>query len=352
MRVTLVLGTATGGVGAHVHSLAQALVADGWDVSVCGPQATEDLFGFTAAGARFAAVHITGASGDASAVLALRRATRETDVVHAHGLRAATVAGLSGRRPLVVTLHNAVLAPPGAKRRLLELGERFVARRADVTLGASPDLVERAKALGARDVRFGPVAALSTAPVRMADDVRSELGVPAGRPLIVSVGRLHEQKAHDVLIRAAARWAEFEPVVVIAGGGPQEAELDALIGELQAPVRLLGRRPDVPDLLQAADVVVLASSWEARSLVAQEALTLGRALVATDVGGMRELVGDGAQLVPPGDVDAFADAVGDLLADPVARAQLGARGRRRAASWPTVRDTVEQLEAIYREVSR
>jgi glycosyltransferase involved in cell wall biosynthesis len=353
VTVCLVLGTATGGVGAHVRSLALGLVNDGWDVVVCGPRATEDLFGFGAVGAEFREVHI-GASGDPRAAVALRRATHGADLVHAHGLRAATVAVLSGRRPLVVTWHNLVTTPSGAgvRRRALDVGEKLVARRADVTLGASPDLVERVRRLGGRDVRFAPVAADPPQPVRSVEDVRRELAVGPGRPLIVSVGRLHPQKAHDILIRAAARWDHFAPIVVIAGDGPLEGELRQLIESEGAQVRLLGRRTDVADLLRAADVVVLASRWEARSLAAQEALQLGRALVTTDVGGMRELVGAAAVLIPPDDVTALADEVTLLLAEPDRRSLLQARTVARAATWPTSRDTVEQVEGVYRELLR
>src|SRR6185437_13322765 len=145
----------------------------------------------------------------------LWRATREVDVVHAHGLRAGLVSAMAGRRPLVVTWHNLVLTPAGLRRR----------------------------------------------------------------PLVVSVGRLHRLKGYETLIAAAARWTALQVLVVVAGGGPDEDALRTLIADRRAPVRLLGRRTDVPDLLAAADVVVLTSRWEARSLVAQEALLLGRPLV-------------------------------------------------------------------------
>src|SRR5690606_11317927 len=172
----------------------------------------------------------------------------------------------------------------------------------------SADLVARAAALGARDARFGPVAAPPLpAPARPAAAVRAELELAPQTPLVLSVGRLHPQKGYDTLVDAAARWREREPspVVVIAGTGPSYLRLAARISASRAPVRLLGHRTDIADLLAAADLAVVTSRWEARQLFAQEVLRTGTPLVATAVGGIPDLVGDAALLVPPGDVVAL-----------------------------------------------
>ncbi|MEU4665821.1 glycosyltransferase family 4 protein, partial [Micromonospora chalcea] len=190
-------------------------------------------------------------------------------------------------------------------------------------------------------------------PGRRRAAVRAEFGVTADRPLILSVGRLHPQKRYDVLIDAAARWRTRTPapVVVIAGSGPAYLPLAARISAARAPVTLLGHRTDVADLLAGADLAVVTSDWEARQLFAQEALRAGVPLVATAVGGLPELVGDGAVLVPPGDVDAVDAAVRDLLDDPVRRAEVGRRGLARAATWPTEADTVAALADLYAELT-
>jgi len=354
VRVALVLGTATGGVGVHVRSLASALIEQGCRVRVCGPPPTDRLFGFSSLGAEFWPAEITRSIPRWSAVKVLRQAGGDRDIVHAHGLRAgaaATAAATAaGRRPLVVTWHN-LIQGTGAERGFLALGEALVARRADVSLAASPDLAARIRSLGGRDVRDAPVAVEAPQAVRTPAAVRAELGLRPGQPLVASVGRLHRQKAHDVLVRAALEWAHRDARVVIVGDGPERAELAGQIERSAAPVALLGRRSDVADLLLAADVVVLASRWEARSLVAQEAMLLGRPLVATDVGGMRELCGDGARLVPSGDAASLARAVDELLGDPLARAALSARALRQAAAWPTTADMVAQITSVYRELT-
>ncbi|SES66544.1 glycosyltransferase family 4 protein [Geodermatophilus poikilotrophus] len=360
-RVAEVLATSTGGVGTHVRAVLPALVAAGADVRVCGPAATEQLFGFTAAGAAFAPVGISAGlspGADARAVAALRRATAAADLVHAHGLRAGLVAAAARRlgdrsRPLVLTLHNALPEGGGALRRVLRLAERATIRGADVVLAASGDLAENAWRQGARDVRVAPVSAPPLpAAARTAAEVRAELGLADGRPLVVAVGRLHPQKGYDVLLDAAARWAGSSPppLVAVAGDGPLQDELAARIAAERLPVVLLGRRSDVADLLAAADLAVLPSRWEARSLTAQEALRTGTPLVATRTGGLPELLGDGALLVPVGDPAALADAVTGLLADPARARRLAEAGSRQAATWPDEAATARQLVALYREL--
>ena len=357
-RVLEVLGTSAGGVGVHVRALVAELAARGWTVTVAAPAVTQAVFDFP--GAHVVTVPIHGAGREPAALPALRRALRGADVVHAHGLRAGTAAVLaratlrpSLRPPLVVTWHNAVLAT-GVAGRILGVGERLVARAATVNLGASGDLVERVEGLGGRDVRLAPVAAPRPSPARSPVLVRVDLGLPPGRALIVCAARLHPQKGLDVLIDAAARLGAppsvTPPLVVIAGDGPLRAELQAGIERTRAPVRLLGRRSDVADLLAAADLVVLPSRWEARPLVAQEAMALSRPLVATDVGGVAGLVGDGARLIPADDADALAGALRELLADPAGRADLGRRAAAVAAGWPDEHDTAAVVERLYREL--
>lgn len=363
-RIVELLATSTGGVGTHVRSVLPPVGAAGAAVQVCGPAATERLFRFTEAGAGFAPVEISAGlspTADLRAVLALRRAAHGAELVHAHGLRAGLVAALArprgeGRWPLVLTLHNPVPSGGGPLRRVLRGAERIAVRGADVVLAASEDLAGNARRQGAPDVRLAPVAAPDLPPpVRSAGEVRAELGLPDGRPLVVAVGRLHPQKGYDVLLSAVGRWAADDrlpeaPCVAIAGEGPLHDELAARIAGERLPVLLLGRRADIADLLRAADVCVLPSRWEARSLTAQEVVRAGTPLVATRTGGLPGLLGPAAELVPVGDDAALADAVVRLLTDPDAAARLADAGRRRAATWPDEAATARQPVAVYREL--
>ena len=355
-----VLATSAGGVGAHVRSLVPALTAAGADVLVCGAPATEELFGFTAAGAAFRPVGISAGLApvaDARAVLELRRATAGADLVHAHGLRAGLVAAAArrldrSRRPLVLTLHNALQEGSGPKQALLRRLEGVTVRAADLVLAVSGDLAANARRLGARDVRLAPAIAPPRPPARRSRaEVRAELGVDDARPLVVAIGRLHPQKGYDVLLDAVARWSgRIDPLVVVAGDGPLRGELAARIAAERLPVRLLGRRDDVAELLAAADLCVLPSRWEGSPFTGQEALRAGTPLVCTRAGGMPELFGAAAEMVPVGDAAALADAVVRVLTDPERAKELAEAGPRQAAGWPDEAATARQAVAVYREL--
>lgn len=355
LHAVQVVGGGRGGSGAHVRSLTGGLVARGLRVTVCGPQEAADRYELTAGGAAFIPLR-PGTS--ALAVAAIRAASRTADVVHAHGLRSGALAALALRgrpTPLVVTWHTRVRAE-GARTHVVRLMERQAARAAAVVLGASSDLVAEARLRGARDARLAPVA-LPAPRVRPDDDeclrlkARAELGAVA-RPLLVTVGRLEPGQGHGPLLDAARVWRRLdpEPLLVMAGEGGERAALQRRITDEELPVLLVGRRDDVPELLAAADVVILPSRWEARALLAQEALHAGVPLVATAVGGVPELVGDAAELVPYGDAGALAGAVAALLDDPLRCAELVAEGFRQAAQWPSEDDTVAHVLSVYDEL--
>ncbi|MFE7991404.1 glycosyltransferase, partial [Streptomyces shenzhenensis] len=102
----------------------------------------------------------------------------------------------------------------------------------------------------------------------------------------------------------------------------------------------------------AADIALVCSSWESRSVLAQEALHAGVPLVATAVGGIPDLVGDAAELVPYGDPEALAAAVVRLLGDPEHCERLKDKGVRQAAGWPTEDETVTQVLSVYDELTQ
>jgi glycosyltransferase involved in cell wall biosynthesis len=364
-RIVEVLATSAGGVGTHVRSIVPALRAAGATVGVCGAPATEELFGFTAAGAEFRPVGIsTGLApvADSRAVLQLRRGIEGADLIHAHGLRAGLVAATARRlsgdrtRPLVLTLHNALQEGSGPRQRLLRAVEGTTVRAADLVLAVSSDLAANARQLGARDVRVVPAMAPPRPPAtRTREEVREELGLDVGRPLVVAIGRLHPQKGYDVLLDAVGRWESADrldpaPLVAIAGDGPLETALADRIRAARLPVLLLGRRSDVADLLGAADLCVLPSRWEGSPFTAQEALRAGTPLVSTRAGGLPELLGSGAELVPVEDAAALADAVVRVLTDPAHAAELAEAGRRQVASWPDEEAAARGLVATYREL--
>ncbi|MGY6020693.1 glycosyltransferase family 4 protein [Streptomyces spinosirectus] len=359
LRTVQVLGGGNARSSAHVRSLAAGLVARGVRVTVCAPAEADRAYDFTGTGAEH--VHVPRSS-DPGAVATLRAICADADLVHAHGLHASFRAALalSGRRtPFVVTWHDRAYAE-GARAHLLRLLERRVVKAATVVLGASSDLVDRARRRGARDARLAAVALPvprrspdAEDPDRPGLKVRAELGA-TGRPLLMAVGSLDRRRGYDTLLDATRAWRRLDPVplVVIAGEGPLRAVLQRRIEDEGLPVRLIGRRENVAQLLAAADIALLPSSRESRSVLAQEALHARVPLVATRVGGIPELVGDAAELVPYGDAEALADAVIGLLGDPGRCEELKDKGTRQAATWPTEDETVAQVLSVYDELTR
>nr|WP_276610728.1 glycosyltransferase [Kineococcus siccus] len=367
------MGSSAGGVGRHVTSLAGGLAAAGAAVEVAAPAQTlrrfADGWSGTAAGPGSIAARPLeiGAAldppRDLRAAAGLRRLVRagERPVVHAHGVRAGLVAllavrSLRPRPPLVVTLHNAVLGT-GARARLGRAVQAAVCRGADAVLGVSGDLVAAARVAGARRVERALVPAPAPAPAppgRSREEVRAAEGL-GDAFVLLAVARLAPQKGLGDLLdvvaalprRVEADGRDREVVLLLAGGGPLRAELaDRVLAE-RLPVRLLGARRDVPDLLAACDVVVATSVWEGQPVFVQEALRAGRPLVATDAGGTREVTGEAADLVAVHDVDGLAAAVLALLTDPGRRQRRAADARRRAAQLPSDADALAQVLRVH-----
>jgi glycosyltransferase involved in cell wall biosynthesis len=342
VRVAYVLGTSGGGTGRHVRVLACGGQARGISVAVFGPAAGGRDFGFP----EFTPVQISDRPrpGDAATIRQLRGLLRSGfDVVHAHGMRAGALTalaltGVPSRPRLVVTVHNAPVAGGliGGVYRLLE---RIVARRADLVLCVSADLEERMRAAAAHQVSHAVV----NAPV-----VSSPAASPVAGRYVLAVGRLATQKGFGTLIEAAARWGDGARLI-IAGEGPLEAELKARAASLGVDVEFAGVRSDVPALLAGAAIFALPSQWEGQALILQEALRAGAPIVATRVGGNPAVAGEDAALfVPPGDADAFADAVRRVLDDPALAERLRKAALERARDLPSEADAIAAALASYR----
>ncbi|MGW5972420.1 glycosyltransferase family 4 protein [Streptomyces sp. NPDC055186] len=359
LRTVQVLGGGNAATSAHVRSLAAGLVARGVRVTVCAPAEAEHTHDFTGVGAGH--VHVPRSS-DPGSVAALRTACANADLVHAHGLHASfrAVLALGGRHtPLIVTWHDRAPAD-GARAHFLRLLERRVVKAATVVLGTTSALVDRARRTGARDARLAAVALPAPRTAEEPEDpegarakLRAELGA-VGRPLLVAAGSLERRRGHHTLLDAAHGWRRLDPVplLVVAGEGPLRGELQRRIADEELPVRLIGRRDDVTGLLGAADLALLPSRCEGRSVLAQQALQARVPLVATRAGGMPELVGDAAELVPHGNARALADSVVRLLGDPRRREELRAEGARQAAGWPTEDEAVAQVLSVYDELTQ
>lgn len=369
MRILLVLGTSTGGVGAHVASLARQYARGGHTVGVIGPRATQDRFGFDDRPRVLFAPLDVGTSlrpDDLRRVADLRRliTSFRADAVHAHGFRASLLTAGALRtvrradRPVFVsTWHNAILSA-GARAAVERRAATAIARTADVVLGVSPDLVDLARECGARKAEHMWIPTVDAAPG--AEDVNgeglrrslaAELGLSAETRFVLTIGRIAPQKGYPILLDASALWKEAHPeIVALAVGGGDEAldaSLRARVADEGLPARFLGSRSDVPALIAMADAVVVCSLWEGSPLSVQEAMRSGAALIATAVGGIPEIVGDAGILIPASDPEAVADAVVRVAEDSGLRRELQLKAAARAAEFPDEAETAQANLAHY-----
>jgi glycosyltransferase involved in cell wall biosynthesis len=183
------------------------------------------------------------------------------------------------------------------------------------------------------------------------------LGLPADSIVVGTLGRLEKVKGLDVLIRASARVMAEAPAVrlVIAGEGPEEGDLRALAASLGIgdKTSILGLRQDVANLLSAFDVYVCTSHTEGMSNSVLEAMACGCPVVATGVGGNLEIVaaGETGSFVQPGDVEATALAVLDLVRDAPRRRRLGDSGRARVEREYDVMVMTRRYQDLYHELA-
>jgi glycosyltransferase involved in cell wall biosynthesis len=375
VKVIMVLGRSTGGVGTHVAQLSADLRERGVDVIVVTHPLTAEHFDLAPV-----RLYWPGSAGMLRALRdlrLLRRLAATADIVHAHGNQGgllATVATLRlPEKPrTVISLHNAVLADSG-RQLLKRLSQRWVARHADLVTGASSDLVDGALAAGAGRAELAEVPsprvpgllarrpAGAAARLRLRSALFSSIGFNAGAdpgepnpavPLVVTISRIAPQKNLPVLVQAASLLGEVCTWVVIGDGDPGLlAALRQQARALAAPVHFVGSCRDVDPWLRGAEVFVLPSQWEARALVVQEAMAAGTPVVATDVGGLHDLVAGTGLLIPPGDPDALAEATDRVLADPGLRDELAASGRELARELPDGSDTVSRWLAWYCETA-
>jgi glycosyltransferase involved in cell wall biosynthesis len=249
----------------------------------------------------------------ASFVRAARRL--DADLLHAHWLPAGWVAARTGK-PYVVQVWGTDLA---LARRAPWLA-RGVLRRARLVIAASNELAENARELGAREVRVIPSGV----------DLPAEVGTEADPPEVLYAGRLSPEKGVLELVEAAAGLN-----LVVAGDGPLRSRVPGAQGFVP--------HDELQRLYARAAVVACPSRREGFGVACLEAMAHGRPVVATPVGGLRDLVVDGETglVVPARDPAALRAALERLLGDRELRRRLGEAGRRRAGerfSWPAVTD--------------
>lgn len=186
-----------------------------------------------------------------------------------------------------------------------------------------------------------------------AAEAKRKLGLPASVRTVVAVGRLSPEKGHRVLIEAAEIVRRRQDIrYLLVGDGSLRGSLSGLVAErrLEEHVRFLGFRNDIPEILSASDLLVLPSLSEGLPWVLLEAMAAGKPVIASDVGGVREVLveGETGRLVPPGDPQALANVLEELLAAGDEELQrLGEAGRQRVERSFSQRAMLQGVFACY-----
>lgn len=288
------------------------------------------------------------------------------DVVHSH-LHLANLVGAVGKKwrrsPLVSTLHT-LDSPSGLSREGLRvtLSNRAIAAVADRVICLSPAAAALARRHGFAGARMEilpngiELERFGAAPAETRTQVRRSLQIAETAPLLICVAVLRRAKGIDRLVAAMSEVRRHLPAaeLLIVGDGEEREALEAQVAGagLGGALRLLGARTDVPELMAAADVFVLPTLVDTQPTVIMEAMASRLPVIASDTGGVPDMITHGADglLTAPGDVEALAACIVRLLSEPeLARAIAGA-GRRRAEAEFSIDIQCQKLAAIYRAV--
>ena len=302
-------------------------------------------------------------AADAADVRALARRLGETDVVHVHRGKEHWLAAVANRlasrpAPLVRTRHITQAVRPHA-------ANRWLYGRATALTVAVTDAIRR-QYIAAGLVEPGRVVTLAGGadaelyrPDAPSVDERARLGGVGGAPLVGMVSGLRVMKGHRLVVEAAAELASrgIRPRFAFVGRGSQEALLREAIARrgLSGQFTFAGFVDDPPEVMQTLDVALYVPvESEGMSRVVFEYLAAGRALIASRVGVVPEILTDGehALLVPAGDAGALADALERLIGDPASRARLGEAGRRLVLERYSGARVAAALEGHYADLTR
>ena len=271
-------------------------------------------------------------------IIALIR-KEKPDLLHTH----TTKAGILGRVAGWITRTKTIHTPHGhlfygyfgkGKERFYVLLEQLAARLCEriITISGDERRAYLKKGIGnAKKV----ITVYNGIDVRQfpgdRKKVRAELGIAQGVPVVGFVGRLEQVKGPDRFVEAAKEVQAACPQAhfVMVGDGPMKEELMRMAHGISG-FHLVGYREDIPDLMATVDLVMISSLNDGFNLAAVEAMASSKPIIATAVGGLPEVVGEGGILVKPGDTKGLAQETIQLINAPDLREQIGEKGRRRA----------------------
>lgn len=371
-----------GGPALHVAYLSAGLQDRGYDTTlVAGSLALgEESMAGVAEGLDVPIVTIPELHREISPIRDLRAVYHLADLIrevrphilHTHTAKAGTIGRLAARLlgdagpPIVVhTFHGHVLRGyfDPVRSNAFRLLERWLARQSTALIAVSPEVRDDLVSLGVAPAEKFEVVRLGIElDQRVGEngfeaaraETRRALGIPDDRFVVGWIGRMTAVKRTGDVLQAVRRLREqgVDAVLCMVGDGPDREMVEQRAHELGI-VRdslFLGYQDEVADYYAAFDALILPSANEGTPVSAIESLAGGRPVVATRVGGVPDVVRDGVDgfLVEPGDVDAMADRLARLAADPPLRHRMGEAGRASVHERYSVERLLDDVDRLYR----
>ena len=288
----------------------------------------------------------------------------QIDIVHAHGTRANSNvlwAARSLKIPVIYTIHGWSFHQdqPAVIRNLRIYGERYLTQNSHVNISVS----DSNKQSGRRYLRNFESVVINNgidqrkfSPGKSFKNIRKELGIAEDTLLVLFIARFTRQKQPLTLIKAFLQAVAAVPnmhLLMVGDGDEKEAALE-LVKELDTnnKISCTPFRQDVPDLLAAADIFVLPSLWEGLSIGLLEAMAMGKAIIASDVDGTKEVIQDqqNGVLVSPGNIEALTDALVLLGKNDVLRQEVQQKALEMVQENFNVANMTTQIENIYKSI--
>lgn len=363
-RVLICHQPVDGGVGRHIRDLANGLTERDWEVTLCAPEPLPGLERPTSY-VRLDLRRAISPAGDLGAAARLAGIVRDVrpDVVHAHSSKAGAVARLARaghpRVPVVYTPHGYAFAGHFSRRgeRAAYRGiERLLAPLASRVLCVCEAEARLARSVGRSDRVRVVHNGIEVARAGAGDRRVTELATRG--PVIGALTLLRPGKGLETLIDATPAVLARHPdaQVAIVGDGPELERLRtrARLRAVEEAVHFVGRCERPLEALAAIDTFVHPSWAESFPYVVLEAMTLGKPIVASNVGGIGEAIEDGVEglLVPAGAQRQLGDALCTMLDDHERAARMGERALQRVSTQFTLAAMIDRLTRVYDELLR
>jgi glycosyltransferase involved in cell wall biosynthesis len=292
---------------------------------------------------------------------------KDINILHTHRYKENVLGALLKRKcrvkRLVQTVHGINEPFIGIKKLKIELyswlNKYYTRNYFDKVMAVSFNIGEKLKRgldTDKIDVIHNAVDLSDTGPIGSLQKIREELNIEKGQPVIGTAGRMVPIKGYDILLEAAAIILRKKHGVrfLLAGDGPLKTELEGKAKEigLEQEVMFLGFRDDIKDVIHSFDIFVISSYHEGMPMILLEAMAMRKAVVATNVGGINEIIEDNVSglLVRPGDAQGLASACLIVLEDFDMRIRMGVAARKRIEKEFSIEIHTKRVLKAYNEL--